>query len=156
MVVVIINNNQKTIVMITVRRKPTAVPTIFNMFDEMWNRNWPTENVANFRPAVNVSEHEKHFQLDFSVPGFEKEDFTIGVDKDQLSVSVSKEENKEEKTENYTRREFRSGNFERVFTLPDAVDADKIEAHYDKGILHVFLPKKEDVLLPAKRTISIS
>ena len=78
------------------------------------------------------------------------------MDKDQLSVSVSKEENKEEKTENYTRREFRSGNFERVFTLPDAVDADKIEAHYDKGILNVFLPKKEDVLLPAKRTISIS
>lgn len=142
--------------MITVRRKPTHVPTVFDMFDELWSKNWPFEQPnGNFRPAVNVADHEKHFQLDFAVPGFKKEDFSINLEKERLTVSVNREESHEEKQDNYTRREFRSGNFERSFTLPETVDTDKIEAHYDNGILHVFLPKKEEAAVEARKTIAI-
>jgi len=139
--------------MITVRRKPTSVPSLFNVLDDLWLNNFETPAVT--RPAVNVAEFDKHFQLEFAAPGFEKSDFRVEVEKDQLIVSVAKEENTEEKNDQYTRREFRYGNFRRMFTLPDSVDAGKVEAHYENGILRVFLPKKETEIAAAKRMIEI-
>ena len=142
--------------MITVRRKPTNVPSIFDMFDDMWMNNLPAVNkVSGFKPAVNVSDYEKHFQLDFAAPGFDKKDFNVAIEKERLTVSVNKEVSKEEKSDNVTRREFSFGNFERTFTLPETVDIDKIEAQYENGILHVFLPKKEEAAVEAKKLIEI-
>jgi len=61
-----------------------------------------------------------------------------------LTISSEKEEEKEEKEKKYTRQEYSYSSFERSFTLPDEVNKDKIDAHYQDGVLKLVLPKKEE------------
>lgn len=106
-------------------------------------------------PAVNIKEHESGFELEVAIPGMKKEDFHVEVEHEVMSIRADVEVTKEEKEENYTRREFRARSFRRNFTLPETVDADKIQADYQDGILRLSLPKKEEALPKPKRLISI-
>ena len=64
---------------------------------------------------------------------------------------------KKEKNDTYTRREFSYMSFQRSFTIPETmVDGDKINASYNEGILHISLPKKEEVKPKPARQIKIS
>jgi len=84
-----------------------------------------------------------------------KEDFTVEVDKDVLTISSETKTESQEKKDNYTRREFVQSSFKRAFTLPDSVDGSKIDAKYEDGILKLVLPKKQEALPKPKRLISI-
>ena len=70
--------------------------------------------------------------------------FEIDVEGNMLTNSSEQEETKEQKDEQYTRREFSYSSFSRSFSVPDDVKQDKIEAVYEEGILKISLPKKED------------
>ncbi len=94
-------------------------------------------------PAVNVSEKEDKWELEAAVPGMEKDDFDVKVEKGVLRISAEKELSSEVKEENYMRKEFNFSSFSRSFWLPDNIREDGIEAHYEKGILRVVIPKKE-------------
>ena len=98
-------------------------------------------------PAVNIKEDEKQYVLEMAAPGLKKEDFKISLDNDILTISREVEEKKEEKNENYTRREFWFSNFSRSFTLPENIDLEKIKADYRSGILKITLPKDEKARL---------
>ena len=95
-------------------------------------------------PAVNITERKDDYLVSMAVPGLKKEDFKIDVEGNMLTISSEKEENKEEKEEKFTRQEYSYSSFERSFTLPDEVDKDKIDAHYQDGVLKLILPKKEE------------
>ncbi|MFN0275584.1 MAG: Hsp20/alpha crystallin family protein [Chitinophagales bacterium] len=132
--------------MLTINKKPQGVPALFNVFDELFNSNWPEKFFdvkGTFIPSVNVSESEKEFKLEFAVPGFSKQDFHVDVEKDYITVSAKREENKETKEGKFTRKEFSYGSFQRTFTLPENIDSEKIDAVYENGILNIVLPKKE-------------
>jgi HSP20 family protein len=97
-------------------------------------------------PAVNISETEKDYLVELAAPGMKKNDFKINVERNVLTISSEmKQENKEEE-KNFTRREYSFSSFERSFTLPEAVNQDKIDAKYMDGVLRISLPKKEEVL----------
>jgi len=132
--------------MLTVRRRPNGVPALVNVFENFLNNNFPEkylEDKGESVPSVNVSETDKEFKLEFAVPGFEKQNFDVQLDKEYLTISGKKEMSNEVKEKNYTRKEFSFGTFKRTFTLPENVATDKIEAIYENGILHLTLPKKE-------------
>lgn len=101
-------------------------------------------------PAVNVKETKKAFMLEVSVPGYSKKDFSIDVNKNVLTISGKKTEEKEEKDEDskILRQEFSSRSFIRSFTLPEHIETDKIDAAQKDGVLKITLPKlataKED------------
>ncbi|HRO46672.1 Hsp20/alpha crystallin family protein [Agriterribacter sp.] len=95
-------------------------------------------------PAVNIVERKDDYLVSMAAPGLKKEDFKIDVEGDLLAVRSEKEEENEEKDEKYTRREYSYSSFERSFTLPDEVNKDKIDAHYQDGVLKLVLPKKEE------------
>ena len=95
-------------------------------------------------PAVNIKEEKDKFVLEMAAPGMKKDDFQINLDNYQLTISSEKKEEKKEKEDNYTRREFLYSSFSRSFTLPKTVDIEKIKADYKNGILSVVLPKKEE------------
>ncbi|UBM62137.1 Hsp20/alpha crystallin family protein [Candidatus Sulfidibacterium hydrothermale] len=95
-------------------------------------------------PAVNIKEEKDKFVLEMAAPGMKKDDFQINLDNYQLTISSEKKEEKNEKDDNYTRREFFYSTFSRSFTLPKSVDVEKIKADYKNGILSVVLPKKEE------------
>ena len=121
-----------------------------NMFD--WN-NRHFSNTNTTLPSVNIKENADEFIVEVAAPGFEKNDFNVEVENDTLSISSEKRiENEEKEDERITKREFSYQSFRRSFTLPVLVDSDKISAKYEKGILNIVIPKKEEAKpKPAKR-----
>jgi HSP20 family protein len=107
-------------------------------------------------PAVNVIENNDHFRIEVAAPGMKKENFKIKVDGNLLEISAEKQEEKEDTIENYTRREFAQSSFSRTFTLPDAINADKIAADYRDGLLKLILPKKDEAKKREPKQIPIS
>ena len=134
----------------TIRRQnQNWLPSIFNDF---FNDEWfPMRAAMSAAPAINVKESDKAFEIEMAVPGMTKEDFKVHVnDKDQLVVSVEKknEKKEEDKSSKFLRREFNYTRFEQALLLPENVDREAITAKVCSGVLHVVLPKLDDV--PAK------
>ena len=136
-----------------------TIPSLIDDFFRPWN-NWYDNtglmgNTLNM-PAVNITEHKDEYAVSLAVPGMKKDDFSIDVEGDMLTVSCNREEKKEEKQAMYTRREYNYSSFSRSFTLPAEVQKDKIDARYDQGVLQLILPKKEGARkLPASKHIPV-
>lgn len=134
-------------------------PAVFDDFFRPWNE-WFEGNEAWSRfsntPAVNITEEEDVYKVSLAVPGMKKDDFEIDVEGNMLTISCEKEESKEEKEKKFTRKEYNYSSFSRSFTLPEAVNREKIEAKYENGILHMELPKKDEVKkLTASKHIAV-
>ncbi|QLE02296.1 Hsp20/alpha crystallin family protein [Galbibacter sp. BG1] len=141
-----------------VRRNNNLLPSFF---DEVFKPDWfgGMENYGASVPAVNIKEADHEFSLELAAPGMKKDDFNVEVDKNILTISAEvKKENEEKEDGNgvYSRREFSYNSFKRVFTLPESVDSDKINASYEDGVLILALPKKEEALPKPKRLIEIA
>src|SRR5580700_2050891 len=107
-----------------------------NFFDEI-NKNWVTE--MDFHPACDIEETELHFLMSLDVHGVSKNDIQVEVKEDQLVVSG--ERKKENKGEGTSERVY--GKFSRIVQLPNGLNAEKIEAHYQDGVLTITIPKSE-------------
>ncbi len=134
----------------------SSLPSLWSdIFDDrIFNVGVP--EVSGFMPAVNIKETKNDFQLEVSAPGFSKNDFKVKVEDDVMTISADKKEEKEEKNERYTRREFYHNTFSRSFTLPSSVKIDKVEAHYENGILQLQIPKKEESKATLVKEVAIS
>lgn len=122
-------------------------------FDKLLKDDFNTADFFGAHPPVNIQESKEAYLLDVVAPGFEKADFKINLDKQVLTISVEKKTENKEETEKQIRREFSSRSFKRSFTLDENVDAEKINAKYENGILKVNLPKKENKQEPAKEIV---
>ena len=137
-----------------------SFPSLFNKFFEGDLMDWNRSNFADTNttlPAVNVRENDDEFMIDVAAPGMKKEQFKLDYENGRLTISSEKKEDKKDKKENYTRREFHYMSFQRSFTIPEnLVEGDKIKATYNEGILHISLPKKEEVKPKPARQIKIN
>lgn len=95
-------------------------------------------------PAVNVVQTEKGFRIELAAPGFKKEDFSLSVENRTLKIKGEHKAETEDKTEKFTRREFRFGSFERKFNLPENTNEESIEAKYEEGILSITVSRNEE------------
>jgi len=124
------------------------MPSSFDRFFENDLFDWSNRNFSSTNttlPAVNIKENKDGFEVEMSAPGFEKGDFKIELNNSLLTITSEKKSESENKHDHrFTRREFSYQSFSRSFTIPDTVEGDKIEAKYDKGILTVSIPKKEE------------
>jgi HSP20 family protein len=126
------------------------------LFDNLMHTDPFFENRLSNKPSVNIKELDEMYQIEMAVPGFEKESFNLEVEGDLLKISAEVKEEHNSEEENYTRKEFSFQSFERSFTLPETVDANKIEASYTNGILNINLPKREEAKVQPPRKINIS
>src|SRR6266705_2946595 len=99
---------------------------------------------TNFAPPVDVYEDEHSITLKIEVPGIDEKDIDVRIENNTLTVHGERKFEKEEKEENFRRVERQYGSFTRSFTLPNTIDAEKVQAHQDKGILKVQLAKKAE------------
>ena len=99
---------------------------------------------STFAPPVDVYEDEHNVTLKIEVPGIDEKDIDVRIENNTLTVHGERKFEKEEKEENFRRVERRYGGFTRSFTLPNTIDAEKVQATYDKGILKVQLAKKAE------------
>ena len=134
--------------MLPVRRTSNGwLPEIFNdFFDNSW-----MERTSYTAPAINVIENDKEYEVELAAPGLTKEDFKVHVDEENnLHIEMEKKsENKADKHhDRYLRREFSYEKFQQTLLLPDDVDAEKIEARVEHGVLNVHLPKLVKVEKP--------
>lgn len=120
-----------------------------------FNGDFPSLDLASKVPSVNVNENEKEFTIEMAAPGLEKKDFKLEVDNGYLTISSEKEEEKKEEKKNYLRREYSYNSFKRSFVLPDNSVADKINAKYDNGILHVSIPKEKVTITKPVKEIKV-
>lgn len=140
------------------KRTYRPFPAFSGLWNDLFDDDFGFTPSGSMVPAVNIKEEDKAFMLELAVPGRDKEDFKIEVNKNVLTVSSEVKEEKEEQDDEgkYTRREFRFSSFSRSFTLPETVDGDNIEARYDHGLLYLSIPKREEAIAPGPRMIEIS
>ncbi len=130
-------------------------PALSSFFDNLERNHFGHRNFNDCdMPSVNIIDNEKDFVLEVAAPGIKKDEFNINLENNVLTISREVKEEKEEKNDNYTRREFSYGSFSRSFTLPKTIRHEDIKADYNEGILRVTLPKNEETKL--SREISIS
>jgi HSP20 family protein len=97
--------------------------------------------VADWAPAVDISEDEKEFIIKAELPGLKREEVKVTVEDGVLSISGERKTEKEEKNKKFHRVERSYGSFLRSFTLPEGADASKVNAEFAEGVLNVHLAK---------------
>jgi HSP20 family protein len=136
-----------------------VMPTIWDNFFTPDLFNWENNfaNTGNSLPAVNIKETPENFLVEMAAPGMEKKDFKIELDGNALTISSEKQNESEDKDgENYSRKEFSYQSFYRTFHLPkEVVNADKIQAKYENGLLRLEIPKREEAKQKPARLIDI-
>lgn len=123
-----------------------------NLFDDFFSRdNWNlglnnNSSTNTTIPLVNIKETADNFEVEMAAPGMNKEDFKIELDGNVLTInSERRDENEAKDGDRYSRREFSYQSFRRSFQLPkEVVDAERIEAKYESGVLKLSIPKKEE------------
>jgi HSP20 family protein len=127
-----------------------SLKSLDSFFDSLLNESPVQSNGFNF-PPVNIFETKDNYELEFNVPGRNKEDFKITVDKNILTVSFDKKQETKDESKKQLKKEFALQPFKRSFTLDEKVISDNIGAKYENGLLILSIPKKEEVKVEAKQ-----
>lgn len=120
-----------------------------NEMDRLWNRflgerPFGRTFTEEWLPSIDVTETKDNLLIMAELPGLEAKDVNVSVSGDILTIKGEKKKEEEEKDEHYYHCERYCGSFQRSFRLPVNIEADKVEATFDKGVLKVTLPKPEE------------
>ena len=127
-----------------------------SIFDDFFGSNIFDSRTLkrNHLPSVNILDNEKFFELNLAAPGKNRKDFIIELEDQILTISSESFSNNDD-SDNFTRQEYRYGNFKRSFRLPDSINTSLIKAKYENGILSISLPKHKEAIPEPKKQIEI-
>ncbi len=111
--------------------------------DEEWR--------GQFAPSIDVKDKDKKIEITAELPGMDEKDIDLSLTKDALVLKGEKKEEREEKEDGYWHTERRYGSFQRVIPLPDAIDTEKAEATFKKGVLQISIPKTAEAATAGKK-----
>jgi HSP20 family protein len=94
-------------------------------------------------PAMDLVETTDHYVLRADLPGLTDGDLNVELQDNVLTISGERKAEHETQQEGYYRLERAFGGFSRSLTLPDGVDADAVQAHFDRGVLELRIPKPQ-------------
>src|SRR5262245_27208662 len=115
---------------------------LFDDAGRTW-RNDESSATTTWSPAVDIFETEGEIVVKAELPGMERKDITLNLERNVLTLKGERRFEKETKDENYHRIERSYGGFSRTFSIPATVAEEKIHAEYKEGVLKIVLPKKE-------------
>lgn len=126
------------------------------MFPNQWLRDFFNEDFTGQLSTIRADIYEEgdNLIIEAEVPGFNKDEVKVEVHGDQLTISAQRDQDSEEKSDTYIRRERSVNQVCRTFIIED-LDAEKIEAKFENGLLKLAVPKPEK-LLPKSRQIEIN
>jgi HSP20 family protein len=115
------------------------------LFDSFFDREsrLPVGN-GDWTPRFDLVESRDYVTIKVDLPGMNEKDISVSLSGDNLVIKGERKTEKEEKEKQYHRIERSFGAFQRIIPLPATVEADKIKAEYNKGVLEVQLPKKPE------------
>ena len=114
------------------------------LFENAW-KGWPGDalGTSNWNPPVDIYESEGELTVNLDLPGVDPDNVEVSVENNVLTIRGERRFEEKQDKENYHRVERSYGSFARSFTLSTRVDADKIRANYNAGVLTITLPKAE-------------
>ena len=120
-----------------------------NEMDRIWSRFLSEKPFAGLAteewlPSVDISETKDKILIKVELPGLEAKDVNVSISGNLMTIKGEKKKEEEDKDEHHYCTERYYGSFQRVFQLPAGVQADKVEATCDKGVLKVTLPRVEE------------
>jgi HSP20 family protein len=104
---------------------------------------WQRMKGEEWVPTFNFYEEEGNYKLEAEIPGVNKEDISVTIDKNVVTVSGKKESKVEEKKANYFLLESSYGSFSRSLRLPGEIDEGKVQANFQNGVLRLTMPQKK-------------
>lgn len=127
-----------------VRTNRTLAPWFFNDdFESAVDRIFRGNGGQVYAPAVDLHETEEAYVIEADLPGMKKDDINIEVLEDTVTIQGVRNDETEEKRENYHRIERHRGEFKRSFRIPGGFDASAVKAEFNDGVLKLNLPKQE-------------
>lgn len=128
----------------SVRSPLSAMMRFERQFDRIFDRFFnDTEESFSTIPACDLKETDTHYLVSFDLPGVNKNDIQISVQNNLITVSGERKEEKAREEARGLGRELYYGSFQRSFALPSSVESEKVEAHYQDGVLYITAPKVE-------------
>lgn len=116
---------------------------------------WPFgeggQEMVRLTPSIDVSETDDAIEITAELPGVEEKDVEVTVSEGMLTIRGEKKAEKEEKKKDYHLIERSYGSFRRSVTLPAGIDADRVKASFDKGVLKVTVPKPAEIKAKTKK-----
>ena len=108
-------------------------------------------------PKVDVVDCGKEIQIEAEIPGLTKDDVTVNVDENILTISGNSETKQKSSTDvkKYIRKELKHSSFKRSFTLGDNIDVESLTAKFENGLLKIVLPKLETIKQKKVKNIKI-
>lgn len=98
-------------------------------------------------PHVDIYEDDASITIKAELPGMKREAIMLDISDGILTISGKRQFRSERQTESYHMIERQYGGFRRAFNIPETVDVEHIDAHYDRGVLEVSLPKHERTVI---------
>jgi HSP20 family protein len=114
-----------------------------NFFDVPSGRGSSGTQARRWLPAMDLVETKDHYVLRADLPGLGDEDVNVQLEDSTLTISGERKTDQHTDPEGYYRLERAFGGFSRSLTLPDGIDPDSIQAHFDRGVLEITIPKPE-------------
>lgn len=126
---------------------------LFDRFD--FGPRWPATSSAGdgqfMVPDVDVRDTGSALLIEAELPGVSEKELSVTFADGVLRIKGEKKSQREEKKDNYYLSERSFGSFERSLALPESADDSRIEARFEKGVLHVTVPKKAEAVKSAKQ-----
>jgi HSP20 family protein len=117
---------------------------LFNtFFDQPGQTGRGNGTMRRWLPPMDLIETPDHYVLRADLPGLSDGDVNVHLEANVLTISGERKAEHEDQQEGYYRLERAFGAFSRSLTLPDGVDPDGIQAHFDRGVLEIRVPKPE-------------
>jgi HSP20 family protein len=114
-------------------------------FDELIRRPFRDSLAGgDWNPAIDVFDSKDEILVKADLPGLKKEEIEVSIHDGALFIRGEKKEEKDRKEKGRLRNERFYGRFERIVTLPIAVDDSRAKATYKNGVLELTLPKREE------------
>ncbi len=129
------------------------IPFKFNNLErgfltDFFNDDFFSGRLGSFK--TDISENEKEYLIEAELPGFSKEDINIEITDGRLTISAKRNNETEEKQDNYLRKERFMGQVTRSFIV-DNINEDEIKANFKDGVLKLSLPKREEAANKVRR-----
>ena len=147
------------------------MPSIFSndLFGDFFEDPWFSKDYDNVEKklyghraknvmSTDVKEVENGYELEMDLPGFKKDEIKASVENGYLTISAARgldEDEKDQKSGKYIRRERYAGACERSFYVGEGISQDDIKASFQHGILKLFIPKEPEKSVEEKKYVAI-
>ncbi|NLE26632.1 MAG: Hsp20/alpha crystallin family protein [Clostridiaceae bacterium] len=125
-------------------RSGTGFEDFYNMLDDFFSDSWisPGRSLLRDTFKIDIQETDSEYRIEAELPGIKKEEIDLGIEEDNLCISVNRDEEINKDGTNYIHRERRSSSMSRRVRLVNA-KLEETKAKLEEGILTVTIPKNE-------------